>query len=244
MTKVEREGGGKADTHAVAERSRPSRRDLLVLGGLVGVGALTSIWLRATAPLARDVSSNSAVRGALATTSSRFDGNPAGDVRVVAFNDFLCPICKITAPELENAVRADGRVRVEYVDLTLFGPVSEEAARLGLALTLQGRYPQFHHAMMDARRQINRPMMRDVVQEIGGDWARADSDIAARKREFTATLNKDALLAFTLGISGTPAFLIDGLLTIGRLNATQFGDLFGQARDLTAKMRTGFGDEK
>lgn len=234
MTEVEPEGVGKADVHAPAAQSRLSRRDLLVLGGLVGVGALTSVWLRATAPLARDVSLNSAVRGALAATSSRSDGNPAGDVRVVAFNDFLCPVCKITAPELANAVRADGHVRVEYVDLTLFGPVSEEAARLGLALALQGRYPQFHHAVMDLRRRVDRPMMRDVVQGIGGNWERAQSDIAARESEFTAILNKDAMLAFTLGISGTPAFLIDGLLTIGRLNAAQFGDLFGQARGLTA----------
>ena len=180
----------------------------------------------------------------MAATSSRSDGNPAGDVRVVAFNDFLCPVCKITAPELANAVRADSRVRVEYVDLTLFGSVSEEAARLGLALALQGRYSEFHHAVMDSRRRVDRPMMRDVVQGIGGNWERAEFEIASRESEFTAILNKDALLALTLGISGTPAFLIDGLRTMGRLNTTQFGDLFGQTRDLTARMRTGLGDEK
>ncbi len=239
MVEVEPEGVGNADVHRVrAPPSRLSRRDLLVLGGLVGAGALTNVWLQATAPLARDVSMNSAARGALAATSSRSDGNPAGDVRVVAFNDFLCPVCKITAPELANAVGADCRVRVEYVDLTLFGPVAEEASRVGLALALQGRYSQFHHAVMEARSRLDRPMMRDVVEGIGGNWHRAESDVESRESEFTAILNKDALLAFRLGIRGTPAFLIGGLLTIGRLNAMQFGDLFGEARDLNAKMRT------
>ncbi len=238
MAKVEPEGSGEADAYRLqAVSPRLARRDLLVLGGLVGAGAMTSVWLQATAPLARDVSTNSAVQHALAATTARSDGNPAGDVRVIAFNDFLCPVCKITAPELANAVRADGGVRIEYIDLTLFGPVAEDAARLGLAMALQGRYSQFHHAIMAARRRLDHAVMRDVVHMIGGEWQRAVSDVEAHESEFTAMLNKNALLAFMLGINGTPAFLIEGLLSIGRLNATQFGDLFEQARDSTATTR-------
>lgn len=225
--------GGDASSRR-ARRSQLSRRDAMVLGGIIAGGGLTSVWLQSSAPLARDVSRNRAAREALTATSSRSDGNPSGDVRLVAFNDFLCPFCKLTAPELANAVRADGNVRVEYVDLALFGPVAEEAARLGLAMALQGKYAQFHHAVMNARQGTDRALLRDAVRWIGASWRQAQLDLEGNENEFTVTLKTDALLAFALGINGTPAFLIGGLLAIGRLGEDQFQGLFDQARKLAS----------
>lgn len=224
---------GEDESSGRNHRHRLSRRDLLVLGAVAGGGALASSWLQNTAPLARDVSNNLAAREALALTSSRYDGNSAGDVRLVAFNDFLCPICKLTAPDLATAVRDDGRVRIEYIDLAVFGPVAEKAARLGLAVALQDKYSQYHHALMDARRPIDQALLRQAVEGVDASWTQAELDLRTYERKFTAQLNEDAMLAFKLGINGTPAFLIGGLLAIGRLDQAQFKTLFAQARDLS-----------
>jgi protein-disulfide isomerase len=227
-----------AEKSGVAARSQLSRRDLLLLAGLIGGGAVASNCLQNSAPLARDVSSSLAAREALAATSARSDGNPSGDVRLVAFNDFLCPVCKLTAPELMSAVRADGNVRVEFIDLTFFGPIAEQAARVGLAVALQGRYASFHHEVMNERGQIDRARLSHVVQRIGANWSRAERDVKTHATDFTTILNKDAMLAFALGIDGTPAFLVGGLLAKGRLRENQFRGLFDQARTLTSQLRS------
>lgn len=209
-----------------------TRRDAIGLGSLAAAGAVIGKVLQGTAPLARDVSGNPTAREALDTRSRRSDGNPKGSVRIVAFNDFLCPICKITSPDLARAVRVDGDVGVEYKDLTIFGPLSEESARIGLAMALRARYPEFHHAMMDARRQVDRNLLRDTVLMLGEDWKQVEAEASRRERRFAAVLNEDARIAFTLGIGGTPAFLIGGLLALGRKSEGEFHTLFEQARNL------------
>ena len=225
--------GVPENLHAASGRSRAlTRRDAIVLGSLAVGGALAAKVLQTTAPLARDVSDNPTAREAIETTSDRFDGRPDGSVRVVAFNDFLCPICKITSPDLASAVRSDGDVRVEYKDLTIFGPLSEEAARVGLAMALRSRYSEFHHAIMDAHRQVDRALLRNVVLTLGEDWREVEEEVLENAQRFTAILNNDARIAFTLGIAGTPAFLIGGLLALGRKSENEFGALFDQARTL------------
>lgn len=206
----------------------------MVLGGLACTGAVVGKVLQSTGPLACDVSTNPTAREALESTSKRSDGNPNGSVRVVAFNDFLCPICLITSPDLARAVLADGDVGVEYKDLTIFGPVSEASARVGLAMAQRNEYPALHHAMMTAPRQVDSELMRSVVVSLGERWEQVEAEVRQRKRAFTAILNEDARMAFTLGINGTPAFLVGGLLALGRRSENEFRTLFEEARSLNS----------
>ncbi len=217
---------------SVSGTPKVTRRDAVVLAGLVATGALVGKALQYTAPLARDISSNPAASAALSETSARSDGNPNGRVRLIAFNDFLCPICKVTSPDLARATRADGDVRVEYKDLSFFGPLAEEAARFGVAMSYQEKYPTFHHGVMQQPRQTDRALLRDVIETAGGSWEQAERDLVARDQDISAILRRDSLLAFTLGIGGTPAFLIGGLLAIGRKSEREFRDIFDQAREL------------
>ncbi len=41
-------------------------------------------------------------------------GNPKRDVTIVAFLDYNCPYCKKSAPDLDRAVKEDGKVRLVY----------------------------------------------------------------------------------------------------------------------------------
>ena len=220
------------DQADVAPRKAFSRRDLAILAGFAGAGWLGSWALRETAPLAQDMSSNGRAQTAADQRTSRSAGNPDGSVTVVAFNDFLCPICKVTAHILAAAVKHDGDVRIEYRDLAFFGPMAERAALVGLAMDRQSLYPAYHDRTMAMQIPLNETVLRDIGHDIGADWEQATKDLKDQRQAFLNRLHQDANLAFGLGIRGTPAFLVENLLAIGRKTEDEFLAIFAEARDM------------
>ena len=67
-------------------------------------------------------------------------GNPEGDVTLVEYFDYQCPVCRQLHPQLSRAVRDDGRVRLVSKGWPIFGGVSVHAARIALAAKYQGRF--------------------------------------------------------------------------------------------------------
>ena len=78
-------------------------------------------------------------------------GNPDGDVTVVEFFDYNCPYCRQVKPEMEALLAADPNVRVVYREWPILGDGSVFAARAALASRNQGKYEEFHWAMMQLR---------------------------------------------------------------------------------------------
>ena len=64
-------------------------------------------------------------------------GNPDGNLTVVEYFDYQCPICKVVHPGLSRAIREDGKVRLVSRSWPIFGGASVYAARIALA----ARYP-------------------------------------------------------------------------------------------------------
>lgn len=75
-------------------------------------------------------------------------GNPDGDVTVVEFFDYNCPYCRRAAPEVDALIAADPNIRLVYREWPILGDGSVYAARAALAARKQGKYGEFHKAMM------------------------------------------------------------------------------------------------
>jgi protein-disulfide isomerase len=163
---------------------------------------------------------------AIQERTGRTDGNPIGLITVVAFNDFLCPVCKAAAPDLAIAVQEDGDVRVEYRDLSFFGPLAERAALLGMAVERQNLYAEYHHNMMAMREPPGAAAVRRIVENIGGDWEMTLIELARNRTAFMQRLNEDTTLAYELGISGTPSLLIGSTLVLGRMSRSELQSTF------------------
>ncbi|MEZ5873909.1 MAG: thioredoxin domain-containing protein [Hyphomicrobiales bacterium] len=78
-------------------------------------------------------------------------GNPQGDVSIVAFYDYNCPYCRKDAPELNELVAKDGKVRLVLKELPVLGSDSEDAARIVLAAEKQGRSFQLYRRLIGAQ---------------------------------------------------------------------------------------------
>ena len=133
-------------------------------------------------------------------------GDPNGDITVVEFFDYNCGYCKRGMTEVQKLIESDKRVRVVFKELPILSKGSEETAKAALAAKRQGKYWDFHQAMLSSKGQANEASSLKAAEALGLDMTKFKSDMSgdAVKNE----LESMKALAKKMGISGTPHFLV------------------------------------
>jgi protein-disulfide isomerase len=185
-----------------------SRHPHAGLAAAVALGVAVTVALQVGPPPPQGLPPTPVVLAVLNDPGSPALGDRSADVTIVLFTDYQCPICRSTDGALEAARRADPRVRIVYKDWPIFGEASRNAARVALAAQLQGRYAAAHRALMTTRRRLDDATVREVVAAAGVDLQKLDTDLAAHGAAIDAQLKRHAFEAWSLGIEGTPAYVI------------------------------------
>lgn len=197
------------------------RRHFLTLASAVAAGALAGSPL-----LAQGVDVDAILRDPAAPTA----GNPKGDVTVVAFLDYNCPFCKKAAPDLERAVKEDGKIRLVYKDWPILTEASVYGAQMALAAKYQGGYSRVHHALMAIPgRGVSKDQMAAAVRASGIDLARLEADLTAHAGDISTLLKRNLAQAESIGLQGTPTYLI-GPFRTSTLDYAGFKQAFAEAR--------------
>lgn len=149
-------------------------------------------------------------------------GNLDGSVTLVEFFDYNCGFCRRAAPEVKAVLEASQDVRIIYREFPILGPGSEVAARASLAARNQGKYQQFHEAMM----ALNSQAVEASVMKIAGD---VGLDLEVLKEDMQSDLVSDHIaaslrLANALGINGTPTFVLGDEIIPGVIERDTFLD--------------------
>ena len=164
----------------------------------------------------------------LAHPMSPVSGDAGGDVTVVEFFDYRCRYCKRALGPVTELLAADDRVRVVWKEFPILGPVSNFAARAAMAADKQGRYHEFHVAVMGAEEELTEEVVIDLASGLGLDVERLRQDMA--DPAIGDYLDETAQLARTLGISGTPAFVIGDTLVPGAIDGASLKRLVAELR--------------
>jgi protein-disulfide isomerase len=154
-------------------------------------------------------------------------GNPKADVTVVVFFDYNCGYCKGTVPELENLVKQDPSLRLIYKEYPILGAQSLIAARAALAASRQGKYVEFHRALM-ASQAIDIAVVKAISVRLGLNYAKLRQDMD--DPQLTESLQRNIRLANSLEINGTPAYIVGGRLIPGAIDATALAQLVSDER--------------
>lgn len=155
-------------------------------------------------------------------------GDPKGDVTIVEFFDVRCPYCKRLDPPMAELLARDHHVRLIYKDLPVLGPPSLLGARALLAAQKQGRYEPMRDALMRATAPITEELIRAEAQKLGLDRDRLTRDMD--DPVIAARLNSNLALAESLGIQGTPALVIGGMLIPGAVDLNELTRAVAEAR--------------
>jgi len=143
-------------------------------------------------------------------------GNPKGDVTLVEFFDYRCPYCKQVEPWVEAILKDDSKLRIVYKEFPILGKESTFATHVAFAALKQGKYEQFHDAMIATKGSITEDVILKVAADAGLDIAKVKADMNAPEIDQTIKRNYD--LADKLGINGTPSFVIGDTLIPGAVD--------------------------
>lgn len=157
-------------------------------------------------------------------------GNPKGDITVIEFFDYQCPVCKQMHPELKKAVEDDGKVRVIYKNWPIFSGVSIYAARLALAAKYQNKYNEAHEALIGTNERLNEARVQDLMAKAGIDMKQAALDLEKNAKTIDGALERTNEQAEAFGFRGTPAFIFNTFRFSGVLDANGFKAAFADAR--------------
>lgn len=141
-----------------------------------------------------------------------FIGRADAPLTIVNFTDFQCPYCnqfyRQTYGDLKKVFVDTGKVRFYSMDLPLSRnhPNAMGAAMAGRCASEQGQFWAMHDHMQGNPEALSSPELVTFAQSLGIDDARFRKCIESNK--YAAEIEKDMRMASSLGVSGTPAFVV------------------------------------
>ena len=165
-------------------------------------------------------------------------GDVDAPVVMVNYSEFQCPFCgkfaRDTEPELVKKYVEDGTLRIEWRDFPYLGPESTTAAKAGRAAGAQGRFWHFHDAMFANQQPPNSGKVTEeylvgIAEQVGLDIEKFREDLGS---EWAAeAVEKDFEQGQQIGITGTPAFLVNSRPIMGAQPTEVFVETIEQAAE-------------
>jgi len=153
-------------------------------------------------------------------TSVESEGFPAkgpedAPVTIVEFSDFECPYCARVNPALDQVMsNFGGKVRLVFRQFPLsIHANAQKAAEAALCAREQDKFWQMHDAMFKEQRSLG-------VEQLKEKAARLELDTEAFNECLDSSRHAEAVMAdlqtgIELGVTGTPAFFINGRFLSG-----------------------------
>ncbi len=159
-------------------------------------------------------------------------GNPKGDVTMVEFFDYNCGYCKRAMTDMMELLKSDSNLKVVLKEFPVLGEGSVQAAQVAAALALQDKsgkkYLDFHQKLLTGRGQADKTRALAAAKEAGADMARLEKDMNGP--DVRAALEESFKLAETLGLNGTPSYIINDDVVIGAVGVKALQEKINTAR--------------
>jgi len=159
-------------------------------------------------------------------------GNPQGDVNMVEFFDYNCGYCKHAMADMMALLKDDPKLRVVLKEFPVLGQASVEAAQVAVAVRMQDpsgkKYLVFHQKLLGGRGQADKARALAAAKEAGLDMARIEKDMVSP--EVRATLQENLTLAESMGMNGTPSYVVGDKVIVGAIGLERLKQAIATAR--------------
>jgi len=139
-------------------------------------------------------------------------------ITIHEFSDFECPFCGMVTQTIDSVMKKyDGNVKLYFNQFPLpFHKNAHLAAEAMLAAYDQGKAWEMHDAMFSAREifeQNGIDGLCSMAANVGLNVTKFRSDLV--RGVFRERVEKEIAFGQSVGISGTPSFLINGVMVVG-----------------------------
>lgn len=136
--------------------------------------------------------------------------NPAAaKVAVIELFDYHCGYCKRASGLVRDLASNDPAVKVILRDLPILRKESDLAARYALAAREQGKYLDYHFALLAQSGVLTEERLIEVANSVGLDAARLKKDSASAT--LNAAIESNVEAAQRMRLDGTPSFIVTSL---------------------------------
>lgn len=171
----------------------------------------------------------------IASKDTHVRGNDKAKYTLVEYSDFQCPYCGRGFQTVETLRKKYGdNLKFIYKDMPLpFHPMAMPAAKYFEAAMLQSSEKawQLHDKMFENQQQLSDQWIKDTAKSLGLNVKKlekdAQSDVVAKK------IQADQAEAQTMGFSGTPGFLLNGIPVKGAYPVEYFDGIIARLEGKT-----------
>ncbi|MCC6764770.1 MAG: DsbA family protein [Deltaproteobacteria bacterium] len=158
-----------------------------------------------------------------------FKGAKDAKVTIVEYSEFQCPFCKRGFDTIENQVlkQYEGKVKFYFKSFPLpFHPwampasIAAECAKSQKAEAFWKVYESFFNHQSEINPQNVKDKAAEYLKDTGIDMAKWNT--CFDNKETAAKVNKEHDEGAALGVTGTPAFFINGRMLVGAQPFEQF----------------------
>ena len=145
---------------------------------------------------------------------------PAGyDVSIVEFYDYNCGYCKKAQASVEDLIKSDSKVRIIYREFPILGPDSLEMAKVSVAVNMISpkAFKAFHDELMKTKEKGKSAALK-AAKTAGVNSSELEKTLSGKKDEIEKIINGSIELGSSIGISGTPGFVIGEELIPGAVD--------------------------
>ena len=143
-------------------------------------------------------------------------------ITIVEFSDFECPFCGKAEDSVTQVMeKYAGKVRIVFRHFPLsFHPNAPKAAEASMCANEQGKFWEMHKVLFANRSALTVEDLKKHASSLGLDQAKFNECLDGNKMK--SYVEADTKAGGDVGVSGTPAFFINGKLLSGAQPFSEF----------------------
>jgi protein-disulfide isomerase len=152
-------------------------------------------------------------------------GPASAAVTIVEFADYQCPFCHRAQAVMDRLLsRYAGKVRLVHLAFPLEGhPGAFPAAQASRCAGEQGKFWEYHHGLMTAPGLLDDADLKARAAKLGLEAAEFGSCLASGRHD--AAIRAAFEQGESLGVSGTPAYFVNGRMLTGARPYEEFAQV-------------------
>jgi len=143
-------------------------------------------------------------------------------ITIMAFSDYQCPYCIRSEPVLAEVLERypeDVRLIHRHFPLDGIHPFARPAAEAAMCADEQERFWDYHDAIFARRGQLGEGSLDEIANELELDLERFRPCV--EERRYAEFVNADLEAGRQAGVTGTPAFFVNGIALKGARDADE-----------------------
>jgi protein-disulfide isomerase len=156
------------------------------------------------------------LRAEVSVAEAPFKGAATAPVTIVKFEDFHCPFCKRVQPTLAQLLSRYGKkVKLVHRDFPIdqIHPQARKAHEAARCANDQGKFWEYHDVLYANAPKASLEELKTYAEQVALNLPAFERCLSSGK--YQAAVQKDVDEGNRLGVTGTPAFFINGRLLSG-----------------------------